>query len=758
MQDYNALLPHGTVRTTNVGLVVCGASSVGKKTLVRTLDSAGVLGCRAKLPNPQHNTTSFNVRIVSGTPAHLAALPLVARGRRAVFVVAASLADPRQQVLNQLQRWLRLIRALVLSDTKPVVHVVLTHRDALHAEHQDPSFVGAWNSNWGVQVIKKLKREFSDCLDVDECVYVIGEGAHGAGPVLDTELQSFCQALRRSKARMLSSAGKSLWVVEEAAAQVDGLRQQHSKWPIVSEAEFWGRIQLSKNGRRLNLETMKPAILRQLEANDEVVWLPEAGLVVLSPDFLVEGVLEQLSPRHIYVDLEPAELRGTGRVTLATLKQKFDRRKLPHVLAIIKALDFGFECTSDKTVMLPALVTQTRVAEWSPSKQSPVLGRRLRLLAPTDCFDELFFYKLQARLSGFLSGQQPHLWRDGVCGAKDGVQCFVLISLGGQGIDVWATGSDARQVHRVVDEVVDIFHLLRVEQRVNLQPMVYALSQNLLRKCALDCRDDVLGCLVEDLEKMNPADEHGQPTLVAPEHPLHIPQPGEPVVGMLGHLPGQHAMLWPLAVLDVINEKLQVLIVRVNLFGTRYPPLDSDGEERAIREVIKHSPYRSCIELVSIPAANSDDIRAAVSKYRPHIIHIGHSGPDGLACYSNNRVPTNIDATRGTVKVSGEDLSALLRDFYHTQPLALVVVHGCDAEEIAQRLLSVALCVVCPTKTLADKIGAPFSSTFYQALFGGEKIQDAFDSANEEIKSQVAGSVRGFKDPHYVCMMRNTTA
>lgn len=162
------------------------------------------------------------------------------------------------------------------------------------------------------------------------------------------------------------------------------------------------------------------------------------------------------------------------------------------------------------------------------------------------------------------------------------------------------------------------------------------------------------------------------------------------------------------------NAKKRVLILAANPKAT--PKLRLDEEVREIKEGLQRSKYRDRFEIHSVWAVRRRDLRRALLDYKPHIVHFsGHGAMDGLKLE---------DKMGYAVTVSKEALSGLFEIF--SGKVECVILSACFSGPQATAISKHIDYVIGMKKEIDDKAAIEFAVGFYDALGGGESVEDAF--------------------------------
>jgi hypothetical protein len=148
------------------------------------------------------------------------------------------------------------------------------------------------------------------------------------------------------------------------------------------------------------------------------------------------------------------------------------------------------------------------------------------------------------------------------------------------------------------------------------------------------------------------------------------------------------------------------------------PRLRLDQEVRQIQEALRRALFGREFEVVTLPAARTQDLSWGLLEYEPELLHFSGHGDQG-SIY--------VERPDGTAwPITGEMLARLFRIFKGGR-LRCVVLNACEtggeAEPIARE---VGAAVVRPDK-VSDQAALLFAEHFYQGLGYGQTLQEAFE-------------------------------
>lgn len=166
----------------------------------------------------------------------------------------------------------------------------------------------------------------------------------------------------------------------------------------------------------------------------------------------------------------------------------------------------------------------------------------------------------------------------------------------------------------------------------------------------------------------------------------------------------------------------KILLLSVNPKGTHQLRLDE--EFREIQEAFKRSKDREKFEIYMSLATRVSDLRRALLKYEPTIVHFsGHgSGKDGLV----------LENELGQQQlVSNQSLTNLFKLFQTT--VECVLLNACHSESQAQGIYESIDYVITMQKAIGDRAAIKFSLGFYDALGTGIPYERCFEIGKASI-------------------------
>ena len=160
-----------------------------------------------------------------------------------------------------------------------------------------------------------------------------------------------------------------------------------------------------------------------------------------------------------------------------------------------------------------------------------------------------------------------------------------------------------------------------------------------------------------------------------------------------------------------------ILVLAANPKNT--PPLRLDKEIQEIYNGLERAQKRDEFVLKPILAARATEVRRAMLKYKPNIVHFcGHGIEEGIAFE---------DESGQAMLVNSETLAGFFELF--ADKLECVVLNACFSESQAEAVSKHIPYVVGMKKAIGDIAATEFAIAFYDAVGAGESIEFAFKLA-----------------------------
>jgi tetratricopeptide (TPR) repeat protein len=153
--------------------------------------------------------------------------------------------------------------------------------------------------------------------------------------------------------------------------------------------------------------------------------------------------------------------------------------------------------------------------------------------------------------------------------------------------------------------------------------------------------------------------------------------------------------------------------------------LRTDIEFREINQKVGMATFRDQVEIVSVPAVRVGDLKRALLKHKPDIVHFsGHYNP------SSGIILENEDGTRRAVSRDAiTDLFKVLKD-----NIRVVVLNACYAKDLAEALSETIDFTIGMNDAIDDRAAINFASAFYESLAYGRSVNNAFDVAVTQLR------------------------
>jgi hypothetical protein len=162
--------------------------------------------------------------------------------------------------------------------------------------------------------------------------------------------------------------------------------------------------------------------------------------------------------------------------------------------------------------------------------------------------------------------------------------------------------------------------------------------------------------------------------------------------------------------------------------------LRPDEELRLIERELWLSPDRDEFRLASQVAVQLPDINRALYRYKPQIVHFSGHGDETGRIYVEDELgysrPVEPVGLAKLFKAHSETIRCVLVNACHSQRLAMAVVR--DTSETASDGIEHAIGMRYP---IGDTAAVRFSLGFYQAIFGGATVPQAFKTAPALLES-----------------------
>jgi hypothetical protein len=155
--------------------------------------------------------------------------------------------------------------------------------------------------------------------------------------------------------------------------------------------------------------------------------------------------------------------------------------------------------------------------------------------------------------------------------------------------------------------------------------------------------------------------------------------------------------------------------------------LQLDEEVREIEAEIQTGSQRDSFILESKWAVRPKDLRRALLRFKPHIVHFsGHGSKNEEIVLVGNDGHSRLIGKQALIT-----LFKILKD-----NVRIIVLNSCYSQPQAEALSEMIDYTVGTSRAVRDKSAVAFAAAFYGALAFGRSVQDAFDLAKNEIDLQ----------------------
>jgi hypothetical protein len=164
-------------------------------------------------------------------------------------------------------------------------------------------------------------------------------------------------------------------------------------------------------------------------------------------------------------------------------------------------------------------------------------------------------------------------------------------------------------------------------------------------------------------------------------------------------------------------NRQKILILTANPGNTQ--PLRLSEEVREIKSAWERSSKREQFEIIVEEAVRPKELRRALLTHKPQILHFsGHGGGEqGLVLMG--------DSGNG-VLVTPDALSRFFKAFKNIFTIETVLLNACYSEVQASGICPYINYIIGMNKAIGDAAATQFSIGFYDTLFNGESIENAF--------------------------------
>jgi hypothetical protein len=173
-----------------------------------------------------------------------------------------------------------------------------------------------------------------------------------------------------------------------------------------------------------------------------------------------------------------------------------------------------------------------------------------------------------------------------------------------------------------------------------------------------------------------------------------------------------------------MEKMIKILFLASDPRDVGYRP-DLDKEFKEIKKSLRASKFREYFAFESELAVRPADLREALSRHEPDIVHYsGHGNEKGLVMQNN--------VGRRTL-VSRRMLSEL---FKASKWVRLVLLNACYSDAQVEAVKETVDFTIGTNSMLLDRNAIAFAAAFYQELAAGRSVNDAFRLAKVDLTMQ----------------------
>eukprot|EP00051_Salpingoeca_urceolata_P024870 m.441843 g.441843 ORF g.441843 m.441843 type:complete len:1196 (+) comp20283_c2_seq8:975-4562(+) len=711
----------------------------------------------------------FAILDFGGHPEFYITNEMVLADSRAVFVIVLSLQDPVAVRKQAADFWTQFVASALPQHEPgpadgarlPEVVFVLSHCDRPARGRRDAAQLidGTWFSAWGDDLVEEYAAKFAGRLTF-----------HAEPFVVDCTVASSATfaALRQHLCHLhdqLQQSAKHVPLALEAVVQaLPELRKACQGWQIMqlrSFVEWLGTIRpaLAQN------ESLRNASLTYLESAGEIVWLPDSGLVALSPQFLTKEVFGRVLANSTFpgVVQSGGVAPHSGLLPLSQLEQFYGPDKADTVCRLLCELNLA--CRQSRTELLvpSLLVSDTDVPNrpWQPAVNARVFGRRLQCDPDRiTLFSPGLFPKVQAAC--WNRWPNVRLWFNGLVSRSDKQRAlYVAMSASRQSVDVcaWHAGADhvgsLTWCRDAVAAVMTIITTVLATCCSGVSATTLALSSSELLSQANTATGQsespqlVHAYSISELLKLAPLGSHDGLPVMLETAPPRITNPctgvqdevsdllGIPVLKLLVVRSNSQPFDFPLHVdreetlirraLASSSTASQASQASASHDTTKTSPRgrfdawpDEDGALTEFDSRARAAPTVPAVQLMALGHVTVEMFEATLRELQPDWVHyIGHGTEHGIQL---------VDHLDQPVVLQTSELADMLQNMH----LRGLVLNCCFSSMLVPDLAPWVGAVVTGQPDILDACALVFAETFWGSLFRGDALEHAFTVAKIE--------------------------
>jgi hypothetical protein len=180
---------------------------------------------------------------------------------------------------------------------------------------------------------------------------------------------------------------------------------------------------------------------------------------------------------------------------------------------------------------------------------------------------------------------------------------------------------------------------------------------------------------------------------------------------------------------NFMTEPIKILFLASN--PTDISRIRVDKELREVEERISMGSQRDRFDLIPQTAVRPCDLRRALLKHKPHILHFsGHGSTSAGIVLEDDDGKTRVVAAADLAELLG-----ILKD-----NLRVVVLNACYSAIQASGITETIDCAIGMNDKIGDRSAITFSTGFYESLAFGRSVEEAFRLGVSDLKTNGTAS------------------
>ncbi|XP_035697691.1 death-associated protein kinase 1-like [Branchiostoma floridae] len=450
IMQHDLLSKDGGVKVNKIKLLVCGDEATGKSTLIGSLCRTGI---KAVFTREKHKQTDTEVRSptagvdvgnmtvpnagefaifdFAGQAEYYVTHAMLMHAKLGVYVTVYNITDDAETQTQQLQRWLRMIKAGNADPSvSPKVVLVGSHGDKIDKQK---------GMSRAAALLRSMRGQFRHQLDISTETFVL-DCVVSQSPDMD-RLRKHLACLKQE---VLKDQPQLPKLCSEIVRKVPGWCKNNlgGGAPVLRWPEY---VQAVKEIDPLVKEDFLLKSTEYLNDIAEILLVKTTSsdpIVVLTPPWLCGYVFGPLlAPENFPID--HIERESDDHVTFREISRVFSRTVSPKILVSILR-EFQICHTFDgQDFIFPSLLRRLPPLKeiWKPTKSEPVVyfGSQVACKDATDSFSPDFFPRLQTDLLKEHPGTfpvKPAIWKDGMIFTDGKSEGLIAMSQGNMACNI----------------------------------------------------------------------------------------------------------------------------------------------------------------------------------------------------------------------------------------------------------------------------------------------------------------------------------